>query len=57
MKDILSLGFLSWFEIVISNESIHKVVGFFVREGFRMIKYLSLLCCACLSFNDPIALD
>ena len=54
-KDILSLGFLSWFDIVLSDEYIQKkLLGFFPKRGFPRINHcVSILWCAWLSFSNP----
>ena len=54
---IFSFSFLSLSDIVLSDESIQKKLLGFLPCGFPGKIYFSLLCYACLSFNDPIALD
>ena len=55
VRDILSLGILSWFDIVLSDETIpKKLQGFllygFPKENICVIVYF----CACIYFNLKI---
>ena len=55
VEDILSLGILSWFDIVLSDKTILKKLRGFLLYGFREEKLCVLVyCCACLSFSLKI---
>ena len=52
---ILSLGILSWFDIVLSDGTILKKLRGFLLYGFPKENLCVLVyCCACLSFSLKI---
>ena len=54
-EDILSLGILSWFDIVLSDGTILKeLLGFFLYGFLEENLCVLVYCCACLSFNLKI---